>query len=124
MAKKGLANRKLKSTLTVVGIVMLTLLVSVVTYYYQEGQVVETSVIIKIEEVDHSEVFVRNIGTATATNLESIPPAFFDPPSIEPGEKTRGRFSMALTGYTIVTVSSDNGGLAVKKFGDSPDSES
>ncbi|MEE8358228.1 MAG: hypothetical protein V3R82_02340 [Candidatus Hydrothermarchaeales archaeon] len=116
MAKKGLANRRLKWTAWVVAIVFLTLIVSIATYYYQQARVDETKVVLEIVDFDRMRIVVRNTGDIIALNLESIPPAVFDPPSIAPGEESVGKFTLELIGFKKITVNSGNGGNVVKNI--------
>lgn len=116
MAKKGLANRRLKWTAGVVAIICITLIVSIATYYYQQARVDKTKVVLEIVDFDNTRIVVRNTGNKIAPNLESVPPAVFDPPSIAPGEESVGKFTLDLTGFKKITVNSGNGGKVVKNI--------
>jgi hypothetical protein len=110
-------NRALNAPLVIFIVVFITMTASLITYQYQEYARLQRSTTFEVVEITAAHIILKNNGTNIATNLTAKPETTFDPPTIAPGETSRGKFKKRIYGYKLITIRSIEGNKFEVEYG-------
>ena len=110
-------NRALNAPLIVVVVVLITMTASLITFEYQEYARMQQTTTFEVVEITAAHIILKNNGTNIATNLTAKPETTFDPPTIGPGETSRGKFKKRIYGYKLITIRSLEGNKFETEYG-------
>jgi hypothetical protein len=102
-------KNSMRSALVLMAVVIVTIAASTITYFYQSYMKEQRSTTFEVVEITPNYIVLKNNGTNVATNLRANRPMVFDPPTVAPGETTKGKFKRKLYGYTVIIIRSDEG---------------
>lgn len=110
-------NRALNAPVVIFIVVFITMTASLITFQYQEYARLQRSTTFEVVEITAAHIIIKNNGTNTATNLTAKPETIFDPPTIGPGETSRGKFKKRIYGYKLITIRSLEGNKFETEYG-------
>lgn len=106
-------NKALATGIILFLIFLTTLIFSVVGFSIEENKKLKTLTELKVVECTSEYIIVKNVGNNTATKLTSDPEAVFNPPTIKPGETSKGMFKKPIRGLVVVMIESEEGSRTI-----------
>jgi hypothetical protein len=96
--------------------VVMSVIFSVIVSSQEKAEKDKTLTTLEVTGTTETKIIVKNIGSNVASNLQSFPPAEFEPATIAPGEEAVGTVGSAMKKYTLITIKSEEGSEVMHRF--------